>query len=97
MELKNLFRLFQNSHLTKLNVDNDENNYVYNNETDEFEIRIDKDHGLIRQIVAAVIKLDTEVENLSMAPSDRRRMYGIREKFIAHLRKLGANTLADNL
>ena len=78
-----------------LNKEGDENYYTFNEETKEFEIRIDQDHQLIRKVVAAVIKLDSNIESPRTAASDRRRMYGIRNRFVAHLRKLGADELAD--
>ena len=86
------------THLTDLNRDADENYYTFNEDTEEFEIRIDdQDNQLITQVVTTIIKLDSKIENPRTAPSDRRRMYGIRNKFVAHLRKLGANELADSL
>ena len=85
------------THLTDLNRDRDDNYYVFNDETEEFEIRIDRDHELITQVVSEIYKLDSKIYNPATAPSDRRRMYGIRNKFLNHLRKLGANKLADNL
>ena len=85
------------THLTDLNRDRDDNYYVFNDETEEFEIRIDRDHELIRQVVSAIYKLGSKIDNPATVPSDRRRMYGIRNKFVNHLRKLGANNLADNL
>ena len=84
------------THLADLNKEGDENYYTFNEETKEFEIRIDQDHQLIRQVVAAVIKLDSKIENPRTAASDRRRMYGIRNKLVAHLTKLGADELADS-
>ena len=83
------------THLADLNKGGDENYYTFNEETEEFEIRIDQNHQLIRQVVAAVIKLDSKIENSRTVASDRRSMYGIRNKFVAHLRKLGADELAD--
>ena len=85
------------THLTDLNRDRDDNYYVFNDETEEFEIRIDRDHELITQVVSEIYKLDSKIDNPATAPSDRRRMYDIRNKFVNHLRKLGANKLADNL
>ena len=84
------------THLVDLNKEGDENYYTFIEETEEFEIRIDQDHQLIRQFVAAVVKLDSKIENPRTAASDRRRMYSIRNKFVAHLRKLGADELADS-
>ena len=85
------------THLTELNSEWDDNYYIFNNETEEFEIRIDQDHELMTQIVYAIYKLDAKIDNPSTAASDRRRMYGIRNKFVNHLRKLGAHKLADHL
>ena len=85
------------THLADLNKDGDKNYYTFNEETEEFETRIDQDHQLIRQVVAAAIKLESKIENPRTAPSDRRHMYSIRNKFVTHLRKLGANELADSL
>ena len=85
------------THLTELNSERDDNYYIFNDETEEFEIRIDQDHELITQIVSAIYKLDAKIDNPSTAASDRRCMYSIRNKFVNHLRKLGAHKLADNL
>ena len=85
------------THLTHLNRDRDDNYYVFNDETEEFEIRRYSDHELITQVVSAIYKQDSKIDNPATAPSERRRMYGIRNKFVNHLRKLGANKLSDNL
>ena len=84
-------------HLNRQNKDRDDYYYKFNEKTEEFEIRLDEEHELISLIVSAIYKLDSKIDNPSTAPSDRCRMYSIRSKFIAHLRKLGATELADNL
>ena len=85
------------SHLTNLNRERDDNYYIFNNNTKEFEIRIDQDHTIITQIVSAILKLNDKIQNPSNSAYHKRRMYNIRNKFVAHLRKIGANELADNL
>ena len=85
------------SHLTNLNRERDNNYYIFNNNTEEFEIRIDQDHTLITQIVSAILKLNDKIQNPSNSAYQKTRMYNIRNKFVAHLRKIGANELADNL
>ena len=85
------------TYLADLNKEGDANYYTFNEETKEFEIRIDQDHQLTRQAVAGVIKLDSKIENPRTTSLDRRRMYSIRNKFAVHLGKLGANELADSL
>ena len=86
------------SHMSNLNASGRDNHYyVFNDTTEEFEIRIDQDHTLITQIVSAILKLDDKINRGSMSPSDKRRMYNIRSKFIAHLKRIGATELAENL
>ena len=85
------------TYLADLIKEGDANYYTFNEETKEFEIRIDQDHQLIRQVVAAVIKLDSKIENPRTTSLDRQHMYSIRNKFVAHLGKLDANELADSL
>ena len=80
-----------------LNQNNDEYYYVFNDDTQEFELRLEQDVQLIHDIVAAILKLNDRIESISTSAVDRRGMTSIREKFLRHLRKLGANTLADNL
>ena len=80
-----------------LNQDRDDYYYIFNEETDEFELRFDQDVKLIQQVVPAILKLDDKIELERNSASDRRRMYNIKNRFIEHLRKLGANTLADAL
>ena len=75
----------------------DDHYYVFNDTTEEFEIRIDQDQTLITQIVSAILKLGDKINRQSTSPSDRRRIYNIRSKFIAHLKKIGATELAENL
>ena len=56
------------SHLTSLNQNRDDNYYIFNDNTEEFEIRIDTDHTLVTQIVSAVLKLDDKIENPATSP-----------------------------
>ena len=79
-----------------LNQDRDDYYYTFNEETNEFELRLDQDIELIQQIVSAILKLDDKVE-LETSASERRKMSNTKNKFIVYLKKLGANTLADAL
>ena len=80
-----------------LKQDGDDYYYIFNEETDEFELRFDQDVKLIQQIVSAILKLDDKIEIERNSASDRRKMCNIKNKFIDHLRKIHANTLADAL
>ena len=85
------------SHMGDLNENgSDDHYYVFNNNTEEFEIRIGQDHMLITQILYAILKLDDKINRQSTTTNDRRRMYNIRSKFIAHFKKIGATGLAGN-
>ena len=85
------------SHVGDLNANgSDDHYYVFSDNTEEFEIRIDQDHMLITQIVSAILKLDNKSNRQSTTPSDRRRMYNTRSKFIAHFKKIGATELAEH-
>ena len=85
------------SHMGDLNANgSDDHYYVFNNNTEEFEIRIGQDHMLITQILYAILKLDDKINRQSTTTNDRRRMYNIRSKFIAHFKKIGATGLAGN-
>ena len=79
-----------------LNKDWDEYYYKFNEDTNEFELRLDQDIDLMHQIVGAIIKLDKKMETETSA-NNRRINRRLKKKFIAHLRQLGANDLADSL
>ena len=81
----------------KLNRDSDEFYYVFNAETDEYELR--KDHPgsqTIHKIVAAILKLDEKYKN-TQTKSEKKKTTEIKNAFIEYLRRVGAYTLADSL
>ena len=85
------------NYLSNVNANRDDYYHTFNNDTQEYEIRLDPEQELITNIVAAIFKLEDKIDDPTTSIYDRRRMYGIRAKFIAHLRKIGANLLADSL
>ena len=78
-----------------LNQNRDDYYYAFNEDTQEFELRLEQNRQIVEQIVSAVLKLNNKVESKSTSAADRRGMVNVRDKFIRHLRKLGAHTLAD--
>ena len=81
----------------ELNQDRDDYYNTFNEETDEFELRLGQDIDLIQQIVSVILKPDNKIELEDGSASNRREIYRIRNKFIEQLRRLGVNTLADSL
>ena len=81
----------------KINEDGDNYYYIFNKETNEFELRFEQDTEIIYQIVAEILKLDNKIVLEDGSPSRRRETYKVKNKFINHLRKMGADTLADSL
>ena len=69
----------------KLNRDSDEFYYVFNAETDEYELR--KDHSgsqIIHKTVAAILKLDEKYKN-TQTKSERKKITKIKNAFIEYL------------
>ena len=81
---------------TELNKDRDEYYHIFNKETGEFELRLDQDIDLMHQIVGAIIKLDEKYE-IERTENNKRINRRLKKKFIAKLRELGADDLADSL
>ena len=69
----------------RLNKDNDDYYYVFNEDTQEFELRLEQDLQLIHDIVAAILKLSDKTENTNTPAVDRRGMSSLRQKFLRHL------------
>ena len=80
----------------ELNKDRDEYFHIFNEETGEFELRLDQDVDLMHQIVGAIIKLDEKYE-LERSENNKRINRRLKRKFIATLKELGAKDLADSL
>ena len=81
----------------QLNQENNEYYYVFNDETEEFELR--KEHAgsqIIHKIVAAILKLDKKYKD-SSSRSERKKISDIKNAFIQYLRRVGTFTLADSL
>ena len=81
----------------QLNQENDEYYYVFNDETEEFELR--KEHPgsqIIHKIVASILKLYKKYKE-SSSRSERKKISEIKNAFIQYLRRIGAFTLADSL
>ena len=81
----------------KLNRDSDEYYYVFNDETDEYELK--KEHSgvqIIHEIVVGILKLDKKYKNTSTR-SERKKITEIKNAFIKYLKRVGAYTLADSL
>ena len=79
----------------ELNKDKDEYYHIFNEETGEFEVKLDQDIDLMHQIVGAIIKIDEKYE-LERSENNKRINRRIKRKFIAKLNKLGVKDLADS-
>ena len=80
----------------ELNKDSHEYYHILNEETGQFELRLDQDIDLMHQIVGAIIKLDEKFE-LERSKNIKRINRRLKRKFIAKLKELGAKDLADLL
>ena len=81
----------------ELNKGNDDYYYVFNDETQEFELRKERSGAqIIHKIVASILKLD-ESSKKSKSRAERKRISEVKNAFIEYLRRVGAYTLADSL
>ena len=80
----------------ELNKDDDKYYYDYNEDNEEYKLRLDRGGDVIRKIVAAILRTD-KLMSESTSRSERRSLQKVRGALILYLRRIQANTLADAL
>ena len=87
-------RIFQLQ--SELNKDDDKYYYDYNEDTEEYELRLDSGEDVIRKIVAAILKTD-KLMSETTSRSEKRTFKKVKDALILYLRRVRSNTSADAL
>ena len=87
-------RIFQLQ--SELNKDDDKYYYDYNEDTQEYELRLDSGGDVIRKIVAAILKTD-KLMSETTSRSEKRTFKKVKDALILYLRRVRSNTSADAL
>ena len=81
----------------KLSLESDKYYFDFNEDTQEYELRLIENDELIHDIVAIVLKLTDKIENVNTSQTERFESMIAKENFLHYLRKKGATELADGL
>ena len=65
----------------------------FNENTQEFELRLEEDVQLIHNIVAIVLKLTDKIENINTPQTEMLESLIAKEKFLRYLKRKGATEL----
>ena len=80
----------------QLNKDEDKYYHEFNEDTNEYELRLDSGGDIANKITAAILKTDDEIEKTT-SRSKKRKLYEVKNALIHYLRRVGMNPLADAL
>ena len=81
----------------KLNLESDKYYFDFNEDTQEYELRLIENDELMHDLVAIVLKLTNKIENLNTSQTERLESMIAKKKFLRYLRNKGATELADGL
>ena len=65
----------------------------FNENTQEFELRLEEDVQLIHDIVAIVLKLTDKIKNINTPQTEMLESMIVKEKFLRYLKRKGATEL----
>ena len=80
-----------------LNLESDKYYFDFNEDSQEYELRLIENDQLMHDIVAIVLKLTKKIENVNTSQTERLESMIAKEKFLRYLRNKGATELADSL
>ena len=80
----------------ELNKDEDKYYHEFNENTNEYELRLDSGGDIVNKITAAILKTDDEIEKTT-SRSKKRKLYKVKNALILYLRRVGMNSLANAL
>ena len=80
----------------QLNKDEDKYYYNFNEDTDEYELRLDSGGEISRKITAAILKTDEKIES-STSRSEKRTLHKVKSALILCLERVGMISLAEAL
>ena len=81
----------------KLNLESDKYYFDFNEDTQEYELRLIENDELMHDIVAIVLKLTDKIENVNTSETEKLESMIAKETFLRYLRNKGATELADSL
>ena len=81
----------------KLNLESDKYYFDFNEDTQEYELRLIENDELMHDLVAIVLKLTNKIENVNTSQTERLESMIAKKKFLRYLRNKGATELADGL
>ena len=82
--------------MTKLNSESDRYYFVFNENTQEYEIRLEENDFLLHDVVAALIKLTSKIENVNTPQTEMLESMIEREQLLRWLESKGATELANS-
>ena len=82
--------------MTKLNSESDRYYFVFNENTQEYEIRLDENDFLLHDVVARLIKLTSKIENVNTPQTEMLESMIEREQLLRWLESKGATELANS-
>ena len=83
--------------MTKLNSENDRYYFEFNEETQEYEIRVEENNFLLHDVVAAIIKITNKIEDVNMPQTEMLESMIEKESLLRWLKSKGADELAEGL
>ena len=81
----------------KLNLESDKYYVDFNEDTQEYELRLIEEDQLMHDIVAIVLKLTNKIKDVNTSQTESLESMIGKEKLLRYLKKKGATELADGL
>ena len=82
--------------MTKLNSESDRYYFVFNENTQEYEIRLEENDFLLHDVVARLIKLTSKIENVNTPQTEMLESMIEREQLLRWSESKGATELANS-